>query len=82
MITKQDFDFWYEHPVTKEVFEILKLLRTENMDLLLRGQFNIPNTVPLMAYGETIGRLNAYDDLLKIEYGDLPNSEREEQKDE
>lgn len=76
-ITQQDFDLWKENPVTKEVFKEIEETKSYHLIVLLNGAPAPDNIHPLVSYGQTIGRINGYDDLLNISFNhlDLKRSE-------
>ena len=72
MITKEEFNLWQDMPATKEIFEILKESRKYYLAALLNGGSDmVINTDRMLSFGEIIGQINAYDDLLKIDYFSL-----------
>ena len=74
MISKHAFNEWLSNPITIQVFEVLSKYRQYYETLLLEGVPVDGNTSVHGIY-EAIGRINAYDDLLKIHYGNIEEEE-------
>jgi len=75
MITKNDFREWQKNKCTIEIFKCLASSKEYYLQSLLEGittNYNNDANV-LLQIGHMIGRINAYNDFLTIEYEDLDN---------
>lgn len=71
MITAEQFAEWKEHPVTKEIFELLKMTRIDLQDRLAIG-FTARLTAE-ETHGMThkiVGQIEGLNQLLNISYED------------
>lgn len=78
MIERKEFNAWLEHKVTKAIFEEIQLRRIFYNQALLNGVPAYESKIE--AIFEHIGRINAYDELLGIEYSDLDEELKEEEE--
>ena len=72
MIKLQDFTNWQKNEVTIEIFKQLEYLKQIYLEQILAGSVNTNKSEK--AIYEFIGRVNAYDDLLNINYNNLGNN--------
>lgn len=70
MIEANEFRNWLDNSVTKEILKTLQDRREFYVNRVLDG---IPEAATnfLITFGEHIGHINAYDELLNITFSDL-----------
>lgn len=71
-VTKEEFLAWKNDRVTREVFGMIEAVRAEYVDALTTGKTLQADTTEL-----TVGRIAAYDDLLRIEYDSVEEPEHD-----
>jgi hypothetical protein len=71
MIDRNEWDRWQADPVTQEVFQVLRERQLKVAHLLGSGAClgNEPG------HGEAVGRYKEIDDLLKMEFKDLKETQ-------
>lgn len=67
MTTKEEFNFWLEHPLTINFLEIIKTYRDYANKELLNGAVGYEGE-KLLSMGQLIGRINAFDDMLAFSF--------------
>ena len=67
MITDNDFSNWLAHPVTLEVYGMLK----ERMDKIAHGLADGAATDSQTIYNQSVGRYKEIKDLLDMNYKEL-----------
>ena len=70
-ITRTEFNGWLENPITLEIMKELRGLRENHISHLLNGVPGDSSQDVIYRIGEATGRINAYDDLLLIQYDDI-----------
>lgn len=70
-ISELHFEEWINHPVTKQVMKLLQQVKDKNLCHLLSGVPGFEGENFLYKVGKVTGYINAYSDLLLIEFADI-----------